>query len=180
MCNEREEPEAASEDRVTDYDVMKAIAVGCRQGHPESIAAARRVITELAAAPPETLSEVFDGLLDAGMFTDEDIESPGHTVIAAPQSAAARTITAGDYEAPDGSRIQVDLDKLTLPCVVPLMKDGIQIGMADIDAEGGAVLTFELPEDGDEWPREMNREPDQPRPALVAPELTDRRELLAE
>ena len=63
-----------NEPPTTDYDVMKAIAVGCEQHHMPSVDAARRVLTNLAAAPPGTLAEVFNVLIDGGCFTDESVE----------------------------------------------------------------------------------------------------------
>jgi hypothetical protein len=74
IANEPEQP-------TTDYDVLKAVAVGCRQAHQPSIDTARRVLAKLAEAPPETLSEVFEALLEQGLFTDEDIEAPPATAI---------------------------------------------------------------------------------------------------
>lgn len=73
MCNEREESPLTRP--ATDRDVMNAIVVGCQQGHEPSVESARRVLTNLAQAPPETLAEVFEVLLDGGVFTDEEIES---------------------------------------------------------------------------------------------------------
>lgn len=73
MGNEKETA-VAEPDRTTDFDVMKAMSVGCSQNHQPSIEAARRVLTGLSQAPPETLAEVLEVLLEGGCFTDEDID----------------------------------------------------------------------------------------------------------
>jgi len=76
MCNEREATDDSPLTRpTTDRDVMNAIVVGCNQGHAPSIDSARRILTNIAQGPPETLAEVFEALLDGGVFTDEEIES---------------------------------------------------------------------------------------------------------
>ncbi len=64
-----------SDEVTTDRDVLKAIAVGCRQDHQPSIEAARRLLTGLAAAPAATLSEVMDVMFEGGVFTDESVET---------------------------------------------------------------------------------------------------------
>lgn len=73
MCNEKETA-VAEPDRTTDFDVMKAMAVGCAQNHQPSIEAARRILTGLSQAPPETLAEILEVLLEGGCFTDEEID----------------------------------------------------------------------------------------------------------
>jgi len=77
MCNEKDIQESfdrLAADQTTDYDVLKALMVGCRQNHQPSIESARRVLTGLAAAPPETMAEVLEVLLEGGVFTDEPME----------------------------------------------------------------------------------------------------------
>lgn len=73
MGNEKETA-VAEPDRTTDFDVMKAMSVGCSQNHQPSIDAARRILTGLSQAPPETLAEILEVLLEGGCFTDEDID----------------------------------------------------------------------------------------------------------
>lgn len=73
MSNEKETA-VAEPDRTTDFDVMKAMAVGCVQNHQPSIDAARRVLNGLSQAPPETLAEILEVLLEGGCFTDEEID----------------------------------------------------------------------------------------------------------
>lgn len=69
------DPAAVEADQpTTDYDVLKALMVGCRQAHQPSIESARRVLTGLAAAPPETMAEVLEVLLEGGVFTDEPMD----------------------------------------------------------------------------------------------------------
>jgi len=69
------DPMAAEADQpTTDYDVLKALMVGCRQAHQPSIESARRVLTGLAAAPPDTMAEVLEVLLEGGVFTDEPMD----------------------------------------------------------------------------------------------------------
>ena len=73
MGNEKETA-VAEPDRTTDFDVMKAMAVGCAQNHQPSIDAARRVLTGLSLAPSDTLAEILEVLLEGGCFTDEEID----------------------------------------------------------------------------------------------------------
>lgn len=77
MCNEKDIQESfdrLATEVTTDYDVLKAIVVGCQQDHQPSIESARRLLLGLSEAPPTTMAEVLGVLLDGGCFTDEDIE----------------------------------------------------------------------------------------------------------
>lgn len=92
MSNEKETA-VADPDRTTDFDVMKAMAVGCVQNHQPSIDAARRVLNGLSQAPPETLAEILEVLLEGGCFTDEeiDIDVPVELNSVSPETPAAST-----------------------------------------------------------------------------------------
>lgn len=51
-------------------------------------------------------------------------------------------IKSGVYQAPDGREFNLDLNKLSLPAIVPLMKDGIQIGNATVQKDGTAYFRY--------------------------------------